>query len=97
LSLCIERLGRNVSAVRPRDGASLAVHGRAREVIASRSGLEDTSPFARREVDLADGSAIIRLRFVEHQAPELARVARALFGGTHPRLSKKTGVERSAA
>jgi hypothetical protein len=40
--------------------------------------------------DLADGSAIIRLRFVEQQAPELARMARALFGSTHPRQSKET-------
>jgi cellulose synthase (UDP-forming) len=51
----------------------------------------------RSRQDLADGSAIIRLRFVEQQAPELARMARALFGSTHPRQSKEAKIEETAA
>ncbi len=31
---------------------------------------------------LADGSALIRLQFVDHQAPQLARLATSLFGST---------------
>jgi cellulose synthase (UDP-forming) len=46
---------------------------------------------------LPDGSAIIRLRFVEQQAPELARLTRALFGSTHPKPGKEAKIEESAA
>jgi cellulose synthase (UDP-forming) len=38
---------------------------------------------------LADGSAIVRLRFVERQAPELARLARALFGSSPSKPSEE--------
>ena len=46
---------------------------------------------------LPGGSAIIRLRFAEHQAPELARLTRALFGSTPPKPGKEATVEESAA
>ncbi len=46
---------------------------------------------------LADGSAIIRLRFIKQQAPELARLTRALFGNTHTRSGKEARIEESAA
>jgi cellulose synthase (UDP-forming) len=46
---------------------------------------------------LPDGSAIIRVRFIEQQASELARLTRALFGRAHPRSGKELGVEESAA
>jgi cellulose synthase (UDP-forming) len=46
---------------------------------------------------LADGSAIIRLRFVEQQASELARLTNALFGSAHPRPRQASRIEESAA
>lgn len=46
---------------------------------------------------IADGSAIIRLRFMEKQAPELARLTRALFASTDTSPSKDARIEESAA
>src|SRR5665213_4559476 len=57
-SLCIERLGGHVSAVGPRDGASLCVHRCACEVVGITQRLKDTSPLAPCEVDFADGAVI---------------------------------------
>jgi hypothetical protein len=45
---------------------------------------------------LADGSAIIRLRFIEQQATELARLTRALFGGAHPTSRRGARIESAA-
>jgi cellulose synthase (UDP-forming) len=46
---------------------------------------------------LADGSAIVRLRFMEQQAPELARLTTALFGSTRTGPRKEARIEESAA
>jgi len=46
---------------------------------------------------LADGSAIVRLRFMEQQAPELARLTTALFGSTRTRPRREARIEESAA
>jgi cellulose synthase (UDP-forming) len=46
---------------------------------------------------LADGSALIRLRFAGGQASELARLARALFGSVHPGMGKEEGVGTAVA
>jgi cellulose synthase (UDP-forming) len=46
---------------------------------------------------LPDRSAIIRLRFAEHQAPELARLTRALFGGVRARPDDQARIEQPAA
>ncbi len=46
---------------------------------------------------LADGSAIVRLRFAEQQASELARLARALFGSAHLTPGDAARLQKSAA
>jgi cellulose synthase (UDP-forming) len=46
---------------------------------------------------LADGNAISRLRFTEQQAPELARLTRALFASTRPNHGKEARTEASVA
>ncbi len=46
---------------------------------------------------LADGSAILRLQFAGHQAPELARLARALFGSVHPTPTDEARAKQAAA
>jgi cellulose synthase (UDP-forming) len=46
---------------------------------------------------LPGGSAIIRLRFTEKQAPELAQLTRALFASTPTRPGKEARIEESAA
>jgi cellulose synthase/poly-beta-1,6-N-acetylglucosamine synthase-like glycosyltransferase len=44
-----------------------------------------------------DGSALIRLQFTEHQAPELARLARALFESARPEPGEQTSRTQAAA
>jgi hypothetical protein len=46
---------------------------------------------------LAGGSAILRLRFVEHQAAELARLTNALFGSARQGPIRTSRVEEPAA
>jgi cellulose synthase (UDP-forming) len=47
--------------------------------------------------DLADGSAVLRLQFAGRQAPELARLARALFGSVRPGSVDEAARARTAA
>jgi len=46
---------------------------------------------------LPGGSALIRLQFSDHQAPELARLATALFGGAEPTPTRGMHAQRTAA
>jgi cellulose synthase (UDP-forming) len=45
----------------------------------------------------ADGSGVLRLQFAGHQAPELARLARALFGSVSPTPTDLARATRAAA
>src|SRR6266545_571317 len=56
--LVVERLGRHVEAVGPRDGSCLRVDGHACEVLGIAQRLEDAAPVASREVDVADGAIL---------------------------------------